>query len=168
MEAEHDDLKSLVQQAHKAAQESPPEPVIYALVSLTGKSGRTHLLAGRERTAEGGTRWQMLGLTETCLIWVEATSPLANWTLNMPESEGETLTAWARPLRSVKALHVTGAKDVSAFGPTDSNHWEWESTWALEVDGVGLIQLPLVGYVRSGERAEQVESFAVAVRELLA
>ena len=169
MEVTRDDLGALVQQVRKAAREAPPEPVLYALVSLMGQAARTHLLAGRERTAGGGTRWQVLVLTDTCLIWVEATSPQIDWTLQMPELEGETLTSWARPLGSIKALHVKGAQSVNGFGPGGGpSDWEWECAWALEVDGVGLIQLPLVGYNRNGGRAEQVEAFAVAVRTLLA
>ena len=85
----------------------------------------------------------------------------------MPELEGETLTSWARPLGSIKALHVTGARDISAFG-RGSSDWEWESTWALDVEGAGTIAVPLVGYSRNDGRAEQVEAFAVEVRALLA
>lgn len=167
MDVARDDLGALVQQVRQAARQAPPELVLFALVSLTGEAARTHLLAGRERTV-GGTRWQVLVLTDTCLVWVEATSPQIDWTLQMPELEGETLTSWVRPLGSIKALHVTGAQEASAFGLGGPSNWEWESTWALEVDGVGTIAIPLVGYDRNGGRAEQVEAFAVAVRALLA
>ena len=88
MDVARDELGTLVQQVRKAAREVPPEPVLFALVSLTGQAARTHLLAGRERTAEGGTRWQVIVLTDTCLIWVEATSPQVDWTLQMPELGG--------------------------------------------------------------------------------
>jgi hypothetical protein len=169
MKAGRDDLQALVEQVRRAAGEAPPEPVLYALVSLAGDAERTHLLAGRERIEEGGTCWQVLVLTDTSLIWVEATGPQADWSLQMPESDQEMLTGWTRPLGSIKALHVKGAQSVDDFGPGGGpSNWEWECTWALDVDGVGLIQVPLVGYNRNGGRAEQLEAFAVAVRTVLA
>jgi hypothetical protein len=147
MEWTADQLKMLARGAEAGNQGEAPRVVLEAAGSLLGPDTEPLAVACAATVDEGVVTWRLVYLTESTLIYVEASRQGAYWSRGY-DKPLETLDAWAKPLRSVAGVEVdsTRSTDDPHFR---TNSWNWETTYVIDIAGQ-RITLPLPGYQQSG------------------
>jgi hypothetical protein len=167
MRRSQDEIESLVK-TFKTPNWHPPETAVFAFASLLAGDALAAAI-GESFTVEERTVWDLIGITDSSLIRVHASSACDGWSWKRPGSgdqqRGEDLVATLWPLSALRSLkvervgHDTTGQEDSAF--------EWDAAWVLTLRDGKTISLPSSDAILNPADRERIESLIAVIRQHL-
>lgn len=113
----------------------------------------------------GATHWRLLWVTDSKVIYVDATKEISDWDAHDPHPEAgvpDQLDAWSRARSSVVQVCVAGAS-ARQQQTHRGRSWEWEATHKVTFHDRTEIGLPLFGRCRTDDHGRAVEDVVRAL-----
>lgn len=135
-----------------------PFLVIQALESLLNGESVPEASLTERRTDDVGTKWRVAWIVDGTVIFVEATSEVADWQFGANDT-GKITAAWRLPLSSITGIELTSVSDLPSAGEVHA----WESEQHFDFAVGQRLSLPLFGLPAAD--SDNVEAFTAVLRK---
>lgn len=110
------------------------------------------------KSVEGSTTWRAVWLTDSRLVYCDASADISDWDFSdrppPGHSEGASINAWAVPLSEVCAVGVVAARAAQEF-----SGWAADVEAVVEVRGREGVTVPLFGGFATSRLRASCEQF---------
>jgi hypothetical protein len=133
-----------------------------ALVHLKGDEPIVASLCESAESTDGTTSWQAVWLTETRLLYSQASKGASGWHGHVEDQEADDFIAWVRPLSDVAQL---GFAEMSTRRFAREDRRAWEVVYSATLRDGQELTFPLSGQVPNYKSRPLVDDFATALRD---